>query len=181
MIERVRAFLDRVNSLPERKVLWVNVGIACMIAIAHGSALSFSISGRTPDGEGIRTLAAFSLPIAAIVLFSAAAGLVRLEWTSRVLALHGFILAGAAVVLLAWATSLLVVGIPKVRFSWSVGLLSVSVGYAFLILHRFSLPGHLKTLPLVRDLPIFALLVAVPVDVGVFVRLLGDIHKALGT
>ena len=177
MIGRARALLDRVNAIPERKVLWVNVGIACLIALAHGSALSFSLSGSAPESEGVRTLATFSLPLAALVMFSGAAGLVRTEWRPRVLALHGFVLAGAALVLLAWATALLVVGIPKARFSWSVGLLSASVGYAFLILHRFSLPGHLKALPLLRDLPVFALLVAVPVDVGVFLRLLGDMGK----
>jgi hypothetical protein len=54
------------------------------------------------------------------------------------------------------------------------------VWYASLIFSRFSLPDHLKTLPSVRYLPMVALMVALPIDVGVFLRLLGEMGEMFG-
>jgi hypothetical protein len=180
MIGRLRAFIDWAEALPERRLLWINLGIACLVFLAHGGALAISASKPTPETEGIATLAAFSLPAASLVILSALAGLMRSDWGPRVLALHGLLLAIGALSGVGWAATLVVAGIPKVNFSWQPGLLSASVWYAFLIFSRFSLPDHLKALPSVRYLPMVALVVVLPVDIGVFLRLLGEMGNIFG-
>jgi hypothetical protein len=177
MIGRLRAFVDWAESFPERRLLWINLGIAFLVLVAHGGALALSISTPTPQAEGIRQFATFSLPIAGLVILSAAAGLISPDRRPRVLALHGLLLATGALSGLGWAATLVVTGIPKVNFSWQPGLLSASVWYAFLILCRFSLPDHLKTLPSVRYLPTFAFVLTLPADIGVFLRLLSGMGQ----
>ena len=76
MIGRLRAFVDWAESFPERRLLWINLGIAFLVLVAHGGALALSISTPTPQAEGIRQFATFSLPIAGLVILSAAAGLI---------------------------------------------------------------------------------------------------------
>ena len=180
MFEPLRALLVRADSLPERRLLWINLGIACVVALSHGGALASSIAKPAPEFEGIRQLATFSLPIAALVVLSAVAGLIRSDWRPQVLAFHGFVLAWSALVLLVWAVTLVVGGIPQGNFSWSVVLLSASVWYGAFVLRRFSLPDHLKTRPSVYYLPVIALSVAVPLDVGVFLRMFFDMGKHFG-
>ena len=180
MIGRLRALVDWAESLPERRLLWINLGIASLVSFAHGGALAASISESTPQAEMIRHVATFSLPIASVVILSATSGLIRSDWRSRVLGLHGLLFTIGALSALGWAATLAAKGIPKVNFSWQPGLLSASVWYAFLILYRFSLPDHFKTLPYVRYLPIFALVMALPIDIGVFLRLLGEMGQIFG-
>jgi hypothetical protein len=176
----LRTILGKVGGIPEPIFLWVNVGLACFVALAHGGALAITYAKPTAEAEGIRQLAMFSLPIATVVIVTAVAALVRATLRRRVLGLHGFVLAGSAVAMLLWALGILLKGIPEGNFSWGVGLLSVWVCYSFLILCRFSVPSGLRDHPAIYYAPLVALGIAAPVDVGVFIRLMGIVGTHFG-
>ncbi len=175
MIARLRALLIKVNGIPEHGLLWANVGLACFVALAHGGALAISLSKPTPNTEGIRHLAMFSLPIALIVITSAGLALVLPKWRGRVLGIHGYVFSASAVALLLWALNLLVNGLSQGNFTWSVGFLSAWVCYSVLLAGRFSVPPNLRTHEAVFYAPAAALLLSLPLDVGVFIRVARDI------
>lgn len=169
----LRMLLDKVYSISERKLVWVNIALAGFVALAHGGALAVTYAKPTPDASEIRQLAFISLPIAAIVILAAAAALIYAQLRPRVLALHGIILAAGASFLLLWALGVLLNGVPEGRFSWSLGFLTVLVFYAAVLFCRFSIPSHLRSSWGIYYAPIFALICAAPVDVGVFLRVAG--------
>jgi hypothetical protein len=180
VIASLRTWLDKAYSPTERKLLWINLVIACLVAVAHGGALWLAISTNRPDLGQFRPLAMVSVPIAALVILSAVAGLMRPESRPRVLAMHGLVLVVGALVLLGWAVTLLVGGFPKGNFSWSPGLMSASVFYAFLVFCRFTLSARIKALPGVYWVPLVALLLAVPVDIGVVIRFFIEVGDRMG-
>ena len=168
----LRLLLDRVYSIPERKLIWVNIALAGFVALAHGGALAATYAKPTPDASEIRQLAFISLPIASLVIVTAVAALIYAQLRPRVLALHGIILAVGESILLFWALGVLLNGIPDGKFSWAVGFLTVSVCYVAALFCRFSIPSHLRSSWDIYYAPLFALICAVPVDVGVFLRVL---------
>jgi len=176
----LRALLGKANAVPEHALLWVNVGLACFVALAHGGALAITYAKPSPEAENIRQIAMFSLPIAAIVIVTAATALIRADLRRRVLGIHGIVLAGSAVALLLWALDILLHGIPEGGFSWSPGLLSAWVGYSFFVLCRFSLPIELRSRSAIFYAPLVALVVAMPIDVGVLIRLATSVGPRLG-
>jgi hypothetical protein len=181
VIASLRAWLDKAYAPSQRKLLWINLVIACLIAVAHGGALWLAISANSPDAQEIRPLATVSVPIAAFVILSAVAGLIRPESRPHVLAMHGLVLLVGVLVLLGWAATLLIGGLPKGNFSWSPGLLSASVFYAFLVFCRFTLSARVKALPGVYWVPLVALFLAVPVDVGIIIRFFVELGDRMGS
>jgi hypothetical protein len=167
----LRRLRGKADSIPENVLLWINAGMACFVALAHGGALAITYAKPTSNAEDIRELALFSLPLAAVVIVTAAIALFRLRIRRQVLGIHGFIVAGSAAALLLWAFGILLKGIPEGNFSWSVGLLTAWVGYSVFVLCRFSLPLRLRTHTAILYAPLMALVVAAVVDVGVLVRL----------
>jgi len=176
----LRTLVGKLDGIPEHVLLWVNVGLACFIVIAHGGALAITYSKPTPNAEEIRQLAMLSLPIATIVIVTAAAALIRASLRGRVLGVHGFVLAASAIAEFLWALGILLSGIPEGRFSWSVGFLSASVWYSFFVLCRFSLPDGVRNHAAILYAPLVALVIALPIDVGVFIRLMAVIGVRFG-
>jgi hypothetical protein len=76
-------------------------------------------------------------------------------------------LRASALVLLGWAVSILVGGIPEGNFSWGGGFLSATVGWAFYVLRRFTLPKRVRTHGLGYYVHVLAFASALPVDLGV--------------
>lgn len=180
MITALCNLLSKADGIPEKRLLWINAGVAFLIVVSHGSALAITHSKPSLNDEGIRQLAMISLPLAAVMIVSATAALVRAELSRRVLAIHGIVLAAGGVAALLWAATILVRGIPKVNFSWSPGLLSVSVAYSIFLLSRFSLPTRIRARTEVIYAPVAALAVAAMIDIGVFVRLLAEMGARFG-
>ena len=181
MIAALHKWLAKVDALPEKRLLWINLGLACFVALAHSGALAITYSKPTSDAESIRQLASISLPIAALVIASAGAALFKPDWTRPVLSLQGIVFAGSAVVMLFWGLRILVNGIPAGNFSWTVGFFSLWVAYSVFVLCRFSVPPHLRSQPAVFYAPVVALLGAAVIDVGVFVRLLSQVGAQFGS
>jgi hypothetical protein len=180
MTRLLRSLLEKADAIKPRVILWGNLGLAGLIALAHGGALLAVRAGPTPDAAAIQSLAAVSLPLAGLVALSSAAALIANRAQSIALGLQGVILAGAASVELAWGVSLLLRGVPAGNFSWSVGLFSASVCYAVFVLSRFGIPARLRATALAYFSPAMALAVAVPIDVGVFVRLTQEMARRFG-
>jgi hypothetical protein len=176
----LRALLNKIDAVPERALLWVNTGLSCLIGLAHGGALAMTYAKPIPDVGSIRQIAAISLPIASVVLVTSLTALARPDFGRIALALHGWIFAAAAVVTLFWATSLLIRGIPETNFVWSVGFRSALVVYAFFIASRYGIPKHLRENLLIFYAPLLALVVALPIDVGVFIKAMSEITRRFG-
>lgn len=173
----VRALMAKVDNLPERVLLWTNVALACLVGVSHGGALAITYVKPTPDAEGIRLLASISLPSASLIVLTAAIALVKADLRRITLGLHGWILAAGSAAALAWAGSLLVRGIPQGSFGWSPGLLTVMVCYSVFVASRYGAPGRLRALPVLNYAPLLALAISLPIDVGVFIKLLGEFGK----
>lgn len=172
MIETLRTLLEKAYGIPERTLVWVNIVLAGLVALAHGGALALTFSEPTPDASEIRQLASISLPIVIVIFISAAAALINSQLRPRVLAFHGIVLSAAEGFLLLWALGVLFNGAPEgVRFSWSVGFLSASACYASVLLCRFSFAPYLRSSWAVYYGPVITLACAALIDVGVFVRL----------
>jgi hypothetical protein len=172
MLVIAQALLRRAYAVPERALVWVHVGLACLVAVAHGGALLVAAAQQPPELPNIRATAMISLPLAAATLASALLALVRPAHTRSVLFLHGVALFAAATWLLVWATTILFVGVREVNFVWMVGILSVLVLYGSVAAVRFVLPPAVRSRPLAFYFPAFALLIALIVDFGVLARAL---------
>jgi hypothetical protein len=181
VIPTLHRWLAKADAVSERKFLWVNVGLACFVALAHGGALAITYAKPTPDAEGIRQLASISLPIAALVIVTAAYALFSSSSRRAVLGLHGIVFAASAVGMLLWGLGLLLNGIPEGNFSWSVGLFSLWIAYSVFVLSRFTLPSHLRSHPVIFYAPMAALLGAAVIDIGVFIRLTNEIGARFGS
>jgi hypothetical protein len=181
MIATLHKWLAKADAMSEKRLLGINLGLACFVVLAHGGALAITYAKPAPEAEGIRQLATISLPIAALVIVSAAVSFIRIDLRRSVLSLHGIVFAGSAVVMILWALGILVNGIPKGNFSWSVGFLSFWVAYSVFVLCRFTLPSHLRSHPAVFYAPVTALLGAAVIDIGVFLRLASDFGAKFGS
>lgn len=180
MIATLHRWLAKADAMSERKLLLINLALACFVALAHGGALAITYTRPTPDAEGIRQLATISLPIAALVILSAAVALFSPGPRRTVLSVHGLVLAVSAVLMLLWGLQLLVNGIPDGNFSWSAGLFTLWVAYSAFVFCRFTLPSHLRRHPVAFHAPVAALLIAAVVDIGVLLRIMSEIGDRFG-
>jgi hypothetical protein len=164
-LESIRQSVDRASARP---FLWIDIGLAAFVLFSHGGALAASIAKPDRAPQGVWQVAIFSLPLALIVFVSGIVALRRSDLVPRVLAIHGLVLGASAAALLLWAVSVFVTGPGEDNFVWAVGFLTVWVAYSTYTMLRFS--PSLKTAP--RSVLPVTVLLALVVDVGVFVRLL---------
>jgi hypothetical protein len=175
MIAALRNLASRFDGIPERRLLWINIGLACLVSLAHGGALAITLSKPAPNAEAIRQLASVSLPIAGLLIVTAVVALLRAEYRSTVLAIHGLAFGVGALASLWWALTLLASGIPEGNFRWSVGLLTASVAYAAFLVCRFTMPSPMRGRPAIRYAPLVATVIAAAIDISVFLRLVTEI------
>lgn len=176
----LRSVLARADAWSPRKLLWVSLALAALVGFAHGGALLALRAHPTPEAADVERLTMVSLPLVAIVLVSALAGLALSKLQRPVLALHGVLFLAAASYEVVWGAGILIRGIPAGNFSWSVGLFSLSVAYAAFVFSRFSVPAGLRATPSFYFLPVLALAIAVPIDLGVMGRFAYEINSRFG-
>ena len=176
----MRALLGKLDGIPERVFLWVDAGLAALVVVAHGGALALTYTKPTFAAADIRLLASISLPIAALILLTAAAALIRHGWGRQILAIHGFALAASAAAAVIWALSLLVRGLPQGNFAWTPGLMTACVGYSVFLASRYSVPIGARSRPPVFYAPLIAILIAVPIDLAVFFYFVAEMSKRFG-
>ena len=176
----VRALLAKFDAIPERVLLWVNVGLAAFVGVAHGGALAITYMKPTPQADQIRQLASISLPIAALIVVTAVVALVQPTYRRPTLAIHGAAFALSSLALLVWALSLLVHGLPEGNFAWSPGLMSIWICYSAFVASRYSVSPAMRHRSLLFYAPLVAIFVAIPIDVAVFIEFMGEISKRFG-
>jgi hypothetical protein len=170
MTHLLRSLLIKADAWSPRALLWVNIVLAGFVTVAHGGALLVANAQGSPDIAEIRSLAAVSLPLAALVLACSVLGLASLRLRLAALALQGAVFVFAVAPQLLWGVELLVHGIPLGNFAWSVGLFTVTAAYAVYVFSRYTVPARLRTKAAIYYSPLLTLGVAAVVDVGVFVR-----------
>ena len=168
----MRAFLAKIDELPDQLLLFGSAGLAGFVMVAHGGALLVRHLAPPDQATMALTIARYSLPLAAIVLATAALAILKPDWRTRVLAVHAVILVVASFAFLVWAGTLLLRGIPEGNFAWTPGFLTAWVWYSFYLLRRCALPSGWRA---ALYLPVVAAGIALPVDLGVLVRFLGRI------
>jgi hypothetical protein len=173
-MDLVRTLLAKWDRIPARKLLWANLALGLLVGLSHGGALLAARAKPTPGAEEILSMVPYTLPLAALVALSAAFGLLQRTRELHMLAFHGLIFFVCALAELAWGVSLIVVGIPAVNFAWSVGLFTASIAYAVFLFSRYAVPVGLRSMPALYYAPVLAIGVAVPVDLGVFLRFTRD-------
>jgi hypothetical protein len=168
MYAQVDHALRRAYAVPDIYLVWVNIALAGFVTLSHGGALLVALSKDSPQLDEIRALAMLSLPLCALVLVSAVAGLLHRGWMRRVLMVHSGVVVLSAVVLILWSLKLLFMGIPEERFVWMVGMLTAWVTYAAVLAVRVLFANWSSA----YYMPAFALLFAAVVDIGVLTRAL---------
>ena len=176
----VRALLTKFDAISERVLLWVNVGLAAFVGMAHGGALAITYLKPTPEADQIRQLASISLPISALVIITAVVALIRVDYRRSTLAVHGVALALSSVALLVWALILLIRGLPEGNFTWTPGLMSIWVCYSAFVASRYSVPFAMRHRPALFYAPLGAIVVVIPIDVAIVIEVLGEISRRFG-
>jgi hypothetical protein len=176
----LRTLVNKVDGISQRTILWTDLALGCFIALGHGGALAVTYGKPTPDADAIRQVASISLPLAAVVLLTSVAALVRVDFRRRALAIHGVVFTAAAVVTLLWALSILVRGLPEGTFVWSVGIMTALVGYGLFVASRYSVPKPLREHVAVFYAPVLAVVVSLPIDVAVFVKTFSAVTRGFG-
>lgn len=161
---------DVLDRIPDYIPLIVNVCLAGFVFLAHGGALALACLTGANDMKDILPLASVTLPLAAIVGLSSILGFFQPRFRSPILASHAIVLCVGAVALLLWSTSLLFKGIPEGNFGWSPGMLTFFCVYPVYLLRRTLLAKFIHRSRAIRLAPLAVLIIAVTVDVGVFVR-----------
>jgi hypothetical protein len=170
MTRLLRTLLGKADTLPLRLFLWIDLGLAGFVALAHGGALLLVRAHPTADAAQIESIATISLPLSALIALSAVIGLAAVRTRKIVLSLHGIVFSVAAMIELVWGLSLILGGIPKGNFSWGAGMFSASICYAAFVFSRFCFPERLRAIAAIYYAPAIALGIAVPIDFGVFFR-----------
>jgi len=147
----LKGLFERLEQIPDSTLLLVHAGLGGFVLLEHGGALLIVLRGTAPVPPGyaamIRTLAPFSLLIAWLVVSGSVFGFVRPRSRRFVLAAQALILLLSGTGLLAWASRIVVGGIPDVNFGWTPGLLTGCVVYSVFLCARFVLPAGVGTIP----------------------------------
>ena len=89
---------------------------------------------------------------------------------SAILATHAIILCLGGAAAFTWSGSILVKGIPEGNFAWSPGLMTFFCVYPVYLIRRTVLRKKLPHSAMVKHLHVVVLVVALIVDVAVFVK-----------
>ena len=170
----ITALGEKLENVSASVVLRVNAGLGAFVFIAHGAALLLVLGGRVPvppaSAAFIRAFAPFTLLTAWLVIIGSALGEVRPGGQRVVLRAQALILFTFGIGLLAWAGSVLIEGIPEGNFGWTPGMLTCWVAYSVFLCARFAFPRWQSRKAAVYV--VVAVAAALPIDVGVFLRLI---------
>jgi hypothetical protein len=169
MAHQLRALLLKADSCPVSKLLWLNFALGIFVFSANAMALWLIRTHPSPDAANVEHIARVVLPLAVIVLMASSLGLVFRSWRPQALAFLGLVFLAFAVIGFAWGVDLIINGIPFANFSFSPGFFSLSIAYAAFLFSRFTLPHRYRDLPAAFCAPVLALVVAIPVDIGIMV------------
>jgi len=159
-----------IDKVPIVALLLGNAAVAGFVVVAQGGALVVAYSAEPDKVRDILPIALVSLPLSTIVILSSLAGLASTRWRRLILSGQALILGVGSLALFLWAFSVLIKGLPQSRFSWAPGLMTAFCVYPVYVLRRTVFEKHISTSWLVYYLHLIALMIVLPLDVGVFIR-----------
>lgn len=158
------------KGLPTVKLLVINLLIGILIGFSNGSALVMFYIGKAPTLENelikIVLLVVIALAIIALSGFS----LVWVNYRRIALNCHAIIFGIMALAFLYWALHLIFIPptlVPGIRFSWSVGWLTVFSTYSIYLSQRVA-PQLLFGAGNIRYLYLYGGALAFAIDVTTF-------------
>jgi len=167
----LRSLWQRADQWSERFFLKADIALAGFVLFSHGGALAVALAKPERAPDGVLPMAMLSLPLALAILASGIAALARPQLTSRVLAMHGLVLGAGALAMVIWACSVLISGPSPGNFVWTVGILTLLVGYAAYTMVRFNPLARGSSRNSVSVTVVFAL----ALDVAVLVRVMSAV------
>ncbi len=167
--------VERRKTVPDI-VLLVNAALGALVLVTHGGVLLLLLSERVPAPPGYAELVwaviPFSLPLAGLVVASSIGGLFMRKIKRPALAFQAIVIFFSSLALLVWAANIVIHGIPLGNFVWTPGFLTGWVVYSWFLCARVAVSGRSMRRSRIRYLLAVGALVAVPVDLGVFLRFL---------
>lgn len=170
--------LDRLDGLPDRALLLIDLCIGLFVLAAHGGLLLLVRLGKVPELEHQAPWLLVSVVVFACVVVSSGWALIRKSARGPVLGAHATVFLVGAVAMVAWAAGIVLEGIPTgVNFSWSPGMFTALVFYGVYLFRRQFLLDYVSGSPLAHYCHLGAAIVALALDLGVLVRLLLDFRN----
>jgi hypothetical protein len=164
--------VEAVDKVSVVALLLINAALAGFLLLAQGGALAAAYFAQPNKVSEILPKALVSLPLATIIILSSLAALLNTRWRSVILSGQALILVAGSVALFGWALSVLFRGLPQGRFSWAPGLMTAFCVYPIYVLRRTVFARHISACWWVYYLHLITLLVVLPVDAGVFARVI---------
>ena len=164
--------VEAVDKVPVVGLLLINAALAGFVLLGHGGALAAAYFAQPDKVSEILPLALVSLPVSTIVILSSLAGLATARWRGVILSAQALILAVGSLALFGWALSVVFRGVPQGRFSWAPGLMTAFCVYPIYVLRRTVFERQISVFWWVYYLHLIALLIVLPVDTAVFIRVI---------
>jgi hypothetical protein len=167
------AFTAQLDGVSPTKLTLVNVAIAAFVGVAHGGALALVLSERVSvfDADGVKSLATVTLPLAALILVSSVAAAFHRRLLEDVLKLHAAVLLVGAVAAMGEVAWVVVNGFPSESVTWTPGLFTALMTYAFYLFRRMWLSPWTCRSYAAMNLHWLAAPVALAIELAVIVRL----------
>ena len=175
---------DHLEKIPEKALLGANAAFGGLVLLAHGGALLIVRSGKFPlppdYASTVSTLVPYTLPIAALMVIGSIIALIRPTASRVIFPFQAVVLLISGVAALGWSGSIAVKGIPGGSFSWTPGILTGWMFYSIFLFGRYVLPSTWRTGAIVKYAPFLGLMLALPIDLAVFLRMLLKMRQMVG-
>lgn len=156
-------------------LLVINLLMGTLGGVSNGGALLLYFLGKAPGLEDKLFLIVIIVAIALAIVVSSGLALVRVNYREIVLKYHAVVFAVASLAFLCWALFIIVYPpVPgsssSIRFTWSVGWLTLFVAYTAYLCQR-TLPAFFPQVANVRYLYLYVGASVLVVDIATFLRL----------
>jgi hypothetical protein len=168
--------IHKIDEIPDSVLLAINICFAGFVMLAHGGALAVAYFTDAEALDKVLPLARVTLPLAFLIVVSAIVAFFCLKFRQVILSFHAAIMTVGACAMLAWAASILIKGIPEGRFAWSPGFLTFSAVYPVYLLRRTLLKYTISRSKVLNYLHVIVLVIALVLDMGVFIKLMKTIQ-----
>jgi hypothetical protein len=160
----MRAFLKRLDDIPENVLLVGASGMAAFVLVSHTGAWLLRDLPGPEYAELVTRVTRVTIPTCLVLMGASALAIFQPQRRAGVLGFYGVVLSVFSLGLWAWAVSLVVWGLPEGRFAWTPGFLTTWNALSAYLLRRFAVPSGV---PGSLYLPILAAGVTLPVDAAV--------------
>ena len=156
--------VDRIDNIPEKALLSINLAIGSFVLLAVGGSLAVA----TADNEEVSGLAITIATLALLVIMSCIAGLISDKKNMKILSVHSVILGIGSILIFYYGLSILLKGFPEGNFSWGLGLFTFLCAYPVYLVRRTLLKEAIGKSIIIKYVHLFIFVIAFCVDITVF-------------